>query len=354
MKVLVTGCAGFVGSALACRLLTAGNGVQVVGVDNMNAYYDVGLKRYRLGLVRQAAGANSAGEWTFLEGDIADRDFVNGLFQDHPFDIVVNLAAQAGIRYSLENPDSYISSNIIGFYNILEACRSGYSGGRGGVKHLVFASSSSVYGGNVKSPFSENDRTDRPVSLYAATKKSDELMAYTYSGLYGIPCTGLRLFTVYGPAGRPDMAYYSFADSLAAGRKIRLFNYGNCRRDFTYIDDIVEALFRVMFRAPVGSSGEGCTDNPRFRIYNVGNSSPVNLLDFVRVLSGELTGAGVLPPDFDLQQHLEFAPLQPGEVLSTCADTSSLERDFGFRPSTDLRDGLRRFARWYRTYRDRK
>jgi len=327
MKILVTGAAGFIGSNLVRRLLDSGEDVSVTGVDNMNGYYDVSLKEWRLSQIIGKA-------WNFVRGDISDRPFVESLFKDGGYDIVVNLAAQAGVRYSITNPDSYIQSNLVGFYNILEACRSHP------VRHLVYASSSSVYGSNSKIPYSTDDRTDSPVSLYAATKKSNELLAHAYSKLFGIPCTGLRFFTVYGPAGRPDMAYFSFTDKLVRGEKIQIFNYGNCMRDFTYIDDIVEGIVRVMAIAP----------DPPYAVYNIGNSSPENLLDFVTILQEELVLAGVLPEDYDFEAHRELVPMQPGDVAVTFSDTSALERDFGFRPRTPLREGLRKFVQWYKEY----
>ena len=334
MKILVTGSAGFIGASLVRSLLDSEPLCSVVGLDSVNDYYDVSLKEYRLGLVADCAARHPECGYTFVKGNLADKDLVDSLFAEHRFDIVVNLAAQAGVRYSITNPSSYIESNIIGFYNILEACR------HNPVQHLVYASSSSVYGGNAKMPFSEEDKVDNPVSLYAATKASDELLACAYSHLYGIPSTGLRFFTVYGPAGRPDMAYFGFADALRRGDAIRLFNYGKCSRDFTFIDDIVEGVRRVMHKAP---SAPG-------KVYNIGNSSPENLLDFVQILCEELVLAGVLPSDYDFHSHMEPVPMQPGDVPSTYADTSALERDFGFRPSTSLRDGLRAFARWYKTF----
>ena len=331
MKVLVTGAAGFIGSHVVRKLLNDNPDWNVVGIDNMNGYYDVSLKEWRL--VNICPSGDDDGRWNFEKGDISDGRYVLELFEREKFDFVVNLAAQAGVRYSIENPDAYISSNIIGFYNILEACR------RFPVKHLVYASSSSVYGNNASIPYSVEDKTDSPVSLYAATKKSNELLAYSYSALYGIPCTGLRFFTVYGPAGRPDMAYFKFADRLRAGKDIEIYNYGNCRRDFTYIDDIVEGLSRIISRPPAGHA-----------VYNIGNSHPENLLDFVSILQEELVRAGVLPPDYDFETHRKLLPMQPGDVVVTYADTSALERDFGFHPDTSLRDGLRKFAEWYRCF----
>ncbi len=350
MRVLVTGAAGFIGSNLVLRLVAEEPQVEIVGVDSMNDYYDVRLKEYRLGEIRRAVGAKEGVQWRFVRGNIADRGLVDRLFEEFRPQIVVNLAAQAGVRYSITNPDAYIESNVIGFYNILEACRHSYDGGREGVAHLVYASSSSVYGSNRKVPYSTDDKVDNPVSLYAATKKSNELMAHAYSKLYDIPSTGLRFFTVYGPAGRPDMAYFGFTDKLLRGEKIRIFNFGNCRRDFTYVDDIVEGVRRVMHRAPQRRKGEDGLPVPPYAVYNIGNSSPENLLDFVDILQQELVRAGVLPEDYDFEAHKELVPMQPGDVPVTYADTSALERDFGFRPSTPLREGLRRFAEWYRKF----
>jgi len=331
MKILVTGSAGFIGSNLVLRLLKTESSVDIVGVDNINDYYDVGLKMWRLDEIETCASEHPCNAYRFIKGNIADRQFIDGLFEKERFDIVVNLAAQAGVRYSIDHPDAYIESNIIGFYNILEACRNHP------VKNLVYASSSSVYGANSKIPFSEADMTDSPVSLYAATKKSNELLAHSYSSLYGIPVTGLRFFTVYGPAGRPDMAYFGFTDKLIKGETIRIFNYGNCRRDFTYIDDIVAGVQSVMHKP------QSCA------VYNIGNSKPENLLDFVNILQEELVSAGVLPSDFDFDSHKELVPMQKGDVPVTYADTSAFERDFGPLPHTPLREGLRKFARWYRS-----
>ncbi len=339
-KILVTGAAGFIGSNLSMAILKSVEGASVTGIDNLNDYYDPSIKEYRLEQIEKTAEASGSG-WTFIRGSIADKKLIEDLFRDGSFDIVVNLAAQAGVRYSIDHPDVYIESNIIGFYNILEACRH-YP-----VEHLVYASSSSVYGGNDKIPFSEEDKVDHPVSLYAATKKSNELFAHTYSKLYDIPSTGLRFFTVYGPAGRPDMAYFSFTDKLRRGEKIRIFNYGNCKRDFTYVEDIVTGIMNVMSRAPEKSKGEDGLPVPPYRIYNIGNSSPENLMDFVRILGEELIRAGILDADYDLDGHMELVPMQPGDVPVTYADTSRLEADFGFRPQTSLREGLRRFAEWY-------
>ena len=335
-SILVTGAAGFIGSNLAKRLLRDFPEARIVGVDNLNDYYDVSLKHERLAQI-----AALGGQWTFVQADIADRTAVEQLFAGHSFSVVVNLAAQAGVRYSIDHPEAYISSNLVGFYNILEACR------HHPVRHLVYASSSSVYGANSKVPYSTDDPVDTPVSLYAATKKSNELLAHAYSKLYDIPTTGLRFFTVYGPAGRPDMAYYKFTEMLLAGKTIQLYNYGHCRRDFTYVDDIVEGIVRVMQRAPERRLGADGLPVPPYKIYNIGNSSPVELLDFVTILQEELVRAGVLPPDYDFAAHRQLVPMQPGDVVATYADTSPLERDFGFRPSTSLRDGLRAFAEWF-------
>ena len=342
--ILVTGAAGFIGSNLVTALLRTVGPVNIVGFDNCNDYYDVSLKEYRLAEIGKLAGTCPDSRWTFIRGDLADREAVDKLFADYKFDVVVNLAAQAGVRYSIDHPDVYIESNIIGFYNILEACR------RYPVEHLVYASSSSVYGGNKKVPFSTEDKVDDPVSLYAATKKSNELLAHAYSKLYNIPSTGLRFFTVYGPAGRPDMAYFGFTNKLLKGETIQIFNFGNCKRDFTYVDDIVEGVKRVMQHAPEKQSGEDGLPLPPYAVYNIGNSSPENLLDFVQILSEELIRAGVLPADYDFEAHKKLVPMQPGDVPVTYADTSALEADFGFRPSTDLRTGLRRFAEWYKGY----
>ncbi len=343
--ILVTGSAGFIGSNLVMRLLGDMDGGTVVGLDNLNDYYDVSLKEYRLRKLEERAGeAGVKAAYRFVKGSIADRALVDRLFGEYRFDIVVNLAAQAGVRYSIENPDVYIESNVIGFYNILEACR------RHPVEHLVYASSSSVYGGNKKVPFAVEDRVDNPVSLYAATKKSNELFAHCYSKLYDIPTTGLRFFTVYGPAGRPDMAYFGFTNKLLAGKKIQIYNYGNCRRDFTYVDDIVEGIVRVMAGAPERRKGEDGLPVPPYAVYNIGGGQPENLLDFVQTLQEELLRAGVLPADYDFEAHKELVPMQPGDVPVTFADSSALENDYGFRPSIGIRDGLRRFAQWYKAY----
>lgn len=345
MKILVTGGAGFIGSNLVKALYKKYmEELQVVVIDNMNDYYDVRLKEAR---VKELSGLP---DFTFVKGNIADKELVNQLFNRYQPQIVVNLAAQAGVRYSITNPDAYIESNLIGFYTILEACRHSYEQYEGGVQHLVYASSSSVYGSNKKVPYSTDDKVDNPVSLYAATKKSNELMAHAYSKLYNIPSTGLRFFTVYGPAGRPDMAYFSFTDKLVKGEKIRIFNYGNCKRDFTYVDDIVEGVIRVMEKAPARQIGEDGLPVPPYAVYNIGNNQPENLLDFVDILQQELIRAGVLPADYDFEAYKELVPMQPGDVPVTYADTSALERDFGFKPRTSLRTGLRAFAEWYAAF----
>lgn len=349
IAILITGCAGFIGSNLAERLLLKEGEMQIVGVDNMNDYYDVALKEHRLRRLNKVAEKSSS-KWIFVKGSIADKDLINKLFAIYKPSIVVNLAAQAGVRYSISNPDAYIESNIIGFYNILEACRHSYDGGAPGVEHLIYASSSSVYGTNKKVPYSTEDKVDNPVSLYAATKKSDELMAHAYSKLYNIPSTGLRFFTVYGPAGRPDMAYFGFTNKLRNNETIEIFNYGNCKRDFTYIDDIVEGIILVMQSAPQKVMGEDGLPIPPYALYNIGNNHPENLLDFVNILQQELVRAGVLDKDYDFEAHKKLVPMQPGDVPVTYADTSALERDFGFKPSTSLREGLRKFAEWYKEY----
>jgi nucleoside-diphosphate-sugar epimerase len=384
--ILVTGAAGFIGSNLVKRLFQDLTGATIVGIDNMNAYYDPSLKEYRLQEIEQLAtvldgspsGDSSSSmcpplqrpgnTWSFIKGDIADKALIDKLFADNHFDIVVNLAAQAGVRYSIENPDAYIQSNMMGFYNILEACRHSMDEVRckkedvnaqpsainhqtyRGVEHLVYASSSSVYGGNKKVPFSTDDRVDNPVSLYAATKKSNELFAHCYSKLYNIPTTGLRFFTVYGPAGRPDMAYFGFTNKLLAGKTIQIYNYGNCRRDFTYVDDIVEGIVRVMKGAPERKNGEDGLPIPPYAVYNIGGGQPENLLDFVNILQEELVRAGVLPKDYDFEAHKQLVPMQPGDVPVTYADSSALARDFGFTPKITLREGLRHFAQWYKQY----
>ena len=337
MKILVTGAAGFIGSFL-CKKLLETTKDEIVGLDNLNDYYEVSLKEERLKMLSKFE------RFSFVKGDISDKQMVDSLFEKHHFDIVVNLAAQAGVRYSIDHPDAYIQSNIIGFYNILEACRYHMP------DHLVYASSSSVYGGNKKVPFSTDDKVDNPVSLYAATKKSNELLAYSYSKLYNIPTTGLRFFTVYGPMGRPDMAYFSFTNKLIKGETIQIFNYGNCKRDFTYVDDIVEGIIKVMGKAPNKKDGEDGLPIPPYKIYNIGNSNPENLLDFVQILSEELVRAKVLPCDYDFESHKKLVAMQKGDVPITYADTSDLERDFGYKPSTSLRDGLRKFAEWYKSY----
>ncbi|WP_289873128.1 NAD-dependent epimerase/dehydratase family protein [Muribaculum intestinale] len=350
MKILVTGAAGFIGANLVLQLLKREPKVDIIGIDSLNDYYDPSIKDYRLAEIEKEAAAHPDSTWQFIKGNIADNELIGQLFAGFKPDIVVNLAAQAGVRYSITNPDAYIESNLIGFYNILEACRHSYDNGADGVQHLVYASSSSVYGSNKKVPYSTDDKVDNPVSLYAATKKSNELMAHAYSKLYDIPSTGLRFFTVYGPAGRPDMAYFGFTNKLIKGESIKIFNYGNCRRDFTYIDDIVEGVIRVMHRAPERRKGEDGLPVPPYAVYNIGNSNPENLLDFVQILQEELIAAGVLPTEYDFDAHKELVAMQPGDVPVTYADTTPLERDFGFRPSTPLRTGLRRFAQWYKQF----
>ncbi len=343
-SILITGAAGFIGANLVMELLRGTAAVTIVGLDSMNDYYDVSIKEYRLTEIEKLARKAPNSRWHFVKGNLADRALLEQLFQEHAFDLVVNLAAQAGVRYSIINPDAYIESNLVGFYNILEACR------RYPVQHLVYASSSSVYGTNRKVPYSVEDPVDNPVSLYAATKKSDELMAHAYAKLYNIPSTGLRFFTVYGPAGRPDMAYFSFTNKLLSGENIQIFNYGDCLRDFTYVDDIVTGIRHVMCNAPEKQNGEDGLPLPPYRIYNIGNSHPEKLLDFVDVLQQELIRAGVLPEDYDFEAHKVLVPMQPGDVPVTYADTSALERDFGFKPSTSLREGLRKFAMWYKAF----
>lgn len=347
--ILVTGAAGFIGGNLVTKLFKGNQNITVIGIDNMNDYYDVALKEYRLSEIEKTA-KDTANKWIFIKGNIADKETINNLFGKYRPSIVVNLAAQAGVRYSITNPDVYIESNLIGFYNILEACRHSYDNGQEGVKHLVYASSSSVYGSNKKVPYSTDDKVDNPVSLYAATKKSNELLAHAYAKLYNIPSTGLRFFTVYGPAGRPDMAYFCFTNKLVHGEKIKIFNYGNCKRDFTYIDDIVAGVVRVMKKPPERKNGEDGLPIPPYALYNIGNNRPENLLDFVQILSEELVAAGVLPSDYDFEAHKELVPMQVGDVPVTYADTSALERDFGFKPQTSLRDGLRKFAKWYKAF----
>ena len=348
--ILITGATGFIGSNLVLELLRSEDPVNIIGIDNMNDYYDVSIKEYRLEKIKSMSESKPDSTWTFIKGSISDRDQINAIFDEYKPSIVVNLAAQAGVRYSITNPDAYIESNMIGFYNILEACRHSYDNGQAGVEHLVYASSSSVYGSNKKVPYSTEDKVDNPVSLYAATKKSNELMAHAYSKLYNIPSTGLRFFTVYGPAGRPDMAYFGFTNKLREGKTIEIFNYGNCKRDFTYIDDIVEGVKRVMAAPPEKRTGEDGLPVPPYAVYNIGNSNPENLLEFVDILQQELIRAGVLPEDYDFEAHKKLVPMQPGDVPITYADISALERDFGFKPSTPLREGLRKFAEWYREF----
>lgn len=344
--ILVTGAAGFIGSNLVMELLREVHPVHIVGIDNMNDYYDVSIKEYRLTQIEELVGKQESSTWKFIKGSIADKALIDRIFAEDKPAVVVNLAAQAGVRYSITNPDVYIESNLIGFYNILEACRHSYDDGANGVEHLVYASSSSVYGSNKKVPYATEDKVDNPVSLYAATKKSNELMAHAYSKLYNIPSTGLRFFTVYGPAGRPDMAYFGFTNKLRAGDTIQIFNYGNCKRDFTYVDDIVEGVKRVMQAAPEKKNGEDGLPIPPYAVYNIGNSHPENLLEFVDILQQELISAGVLPEDYDFDAHKKLVPMQPGDVPVTYADTTALE-DFGFKPQTSLREGLRKFAQWY-------
>lgn len=343
--VLVTGAAGFIGSNLVIELFKTIDDIKIVGIDNMNNYYDVSIKEWRLKEIEKLGG-----QWTFIRGDISDKNVIDKIFSDYKPSVVVNLAAQAGVRYSITNPDAYVQSNLIGFYNILEACRHSYDNGETGVEHLVYASSSSVYGTNKKVPYSTDDKVDNPVSLYAATKKSNELMAHAYCKLYNIPATGLRFFTVYGPAGRPDMAYFGFTNKLLKGETIQIFNYGNCKRDFTYVDDIVEGIKRVMQGAPERKNGEDGLPLPPYAVYNIGNQNPENLLDFVDILQQELINAGVLPADYNFESHKKLVPMQPGDVSITYADTEPLERDYGFKPSTPLREGLRKFAQWYKEF----
>ena len=350
MTILVTGSAGFIGSNLVERLLTTESPIHIVGFDSVNEYYDVSIKQYRLNRLQQIAVRCPESIYTFVKGNLADKALIDQLFADYHFDVVVNLAAQAGVRYSITNPDAYIESNLIGFFNILEACRHSYDNGQKGVQHLVYASSSSVYGINKKIPYSTDDKVDNPVSLYAATKKSNELMAHAYSKLYNIPSTGLRFFTVYGPAGRPDMAYFGFTNKLIKGETIQIFNYGNCKRDFTYIDDIVEGVQRIIHRAPERQTGEDGLPMPPYKVYNIGNSNPESLLNFVQILQEELVCASVLPKDYDFEAHKQFVPMQAGDVPVTYADTSALENDFGFKPYISLRDGLRKFAEWYKVF----
>ncbi|MDV5116078.1 GDP-mannose 4,6-dehydratase [Clostridium perfringens] len=349
-RILVTGAAGFIGSNLVLELLKTQESVHIVGIDNMNDYYDVSIKEWRLNEIEKEVKNHKDSTWKFIKGSIANKILIDEIFDIHKPDIVVNLAAQAGVRYSITNPDAYVESNLIGFYNILEACRHSYDNGEKGVEHLVYASSSSVYGSNKKVPYSTEDKVDNPVSLYAATKKSNELMAHAYSKLYNIPSTGLRFFTVYGPAGRPDMAYFGFTNKLLKGETIEIFNYGNCKRDFTYIDDIVEGVKRIMQAPPEKKNGEDGLPIPPYEVYNIGNSNPENLLDFVTILQEELIRAEVLSADYDFEAHKKLVPMQPGDVPVTYADTRPLEKDFGFKPSTDLRTGLRKFAEWYKEF----
>lgn len=349
-NILVTGAAGFIGSNLVLELLRTVEPVHIIGIDNMNDYYDVSIKEYRLQQIEKLAEAYAESSWTFVKGSIADKALIDSIFEKYQPDVVVNLAAQAGVRYSITNPDVYIESNLIGFYNILEGCRHSYGDGAKGVEHLVYASSSSVYGSNKKVPYSTEDKVDNPVSLYAATKKSNELLAHAYSKLYNIPSTGLRFFTVYGPAGRPDMAYFGFTNKLRNNETIQIFNYGNCKRDFTFVDDIVEGVKRVMQAAPERKNGEDGLPIPPYAVYNIGNNQPENLLDFVDILQQELIRAGVLPEDYDFEAHKKLVAMQPGDVPVTYADTIALEEDFGFKPATSLRDGLRKFAEWYKEF----
>lgn len=342
--LLITGAAGFIGASLVKRVCRENSSARVIGLDSVNDYYDVSLKEYRLKELSKLPN------FTFIKGNLADKALIADIFAKYQPQIVVNLAAQAGVRYSITNPDAYIEANLIGFYNILEACRHSYDNGKSGVEHLVYASSSSVYGSNKKVPYSTDDKVDNPVSLYAATKKSNELLAHAYAKLYNIPCTGLRFFTVYGPAGRPDMAYFGFTNKLVKGEKIKIYNFGNCKRDFTYIDDIVEGITRVMQGAPKRQRGEDGLPIPPYALYNIGNNSPENLLDFVQILQEELIRAGVLPQDYDFEAHKELVPMQAGDVPITYADTVALERDFGFKPKTPLREGLRKFAQWYKEF----
>lgn len=348
--ILITGAAGFIGSNLVMELLREVHPVHIIGIDNMNDYYDVSIKEYRLQQIEKLAEQNPESSWKFIKGSIADKALIDQIFEEYKPAVVVNLAAQAGVRYSITNPDVYIESNLIGFYNILEACRHSYDNGQTGVEHLVYASSSSVYGSNKKVPYSTEDKVDNPVSLYAATKKSNELMAHAYSKLYNIPSTGLRFFTVYGPAGRPDMAYFGFTNKLKNNDTIQIFNYGNCKRDFTYVDDIVEGIKRVMQAAPEKVTGEDGLPIPPYKVYNIGNSHPENLLEFVDILQQELIRAGVLSDDYDFEAHKKLVPMQPGDVPVTYADTTALEEDFGFKPQTSLRTGLRKFAEWYKEF----
>ena len=348
--IFITGAAGFIGSNLVIELLKTQSPINIIGIDNMNDYYDVSLKEWRLDEIDKTLSKNKESTYTFYQDDIANKEIIDKIFETHKPDIVVNMAAQAGVRYSITNPDSYINSNIIGFYNILEACRHSYDNGEKGVDHLIYASSSSVYGSNEKVPYNTDDKVDNPVSLYAASKKSNELMSHAYSKLYNIPSTGLRFFTVYGPAGRPDMAYFGFTNKLINNETIEIFNYGNCKRDFTYIDDIVEGVKRVMQKAPERKNGEDGLPIPPYKIYNIGNNNPENLLDFVNILQEELIRAKVLPQDYDFEAHKKLVTMQAGDVPITYADTKPLEKDFGFKPDTNLREGLRKFAEWYNKF----
>ena len=349
-NILITGAIGFIGSNLVLELLKTQEAVHIIGIDNMNDYYDVSIKEWRLNEIEKEVKNHKDSTWKFIKGSIANKTLIDEIFDTYKPDIVVNLAAQAGVRYSITNPDAYVEANLIGFYNLLEACRHSYDNGEKGVEHLVYASSSSVYGSNKKVPYSTDDKVDNQVSLYEATKKSNELMAHAYSKLYNIPSTGLRFFTVYGPAGRPDMAYFGFTNKLLKGETIEIFNYGNCKRDFTYIDDIVEGVKRVMQAPPEKKNGEDGLPIPPYEVYNIGNSNPENLLDFVTILQEELIRAGVLSEDYDFEAHKKLVPMQPGDVPVTYADTRPLEKDFGFKPSTDLRTGLRKFAEWYKEF----
>ena len=348
--ILVTGAAGFIGANLVLELLKTQSPINIIGIDNLNDYYDVSIKEWRLREIKRMADEHLESRWTFIKGSIADKSAIENIFNNYHPQIVVNLAAQAGVRYSITNPDVYIESNLIGFYNILEACRHTYDNSNSGVEHLVYASSSSVYGSNKKVPYSIDDKVDNPVSLYAATKKSDELLAHAYAKLYNIPSTGLRFFTVYGPAGRPDMAYFGFTNKLLHNEMVEIFNYGNCKRDFTYVDDIVEGVKRVMAGAPEKKIGEDGLPIPPYAIYNIGNGNPESLLDFVTILQEELVRAEVLPSDYDFESHKKLVPMQPGDVPVTYADTSALERDFDFKPSTSLKEGIRKFAEWYKIF----